>query len=163
MSNARNIVFIAPIPIVHAHSIIDEFKQGHNRFALGSDALPFFDRTFVCNCESENISAYIYVSKSGNDLVSRSPDNKLGIFLKGRLCGWSKADDRTGKYLVDGSQAKRPSSCYTDGPMALFWEIDNITVLPNRKPISDFAGISDSKPYKDHFVPQGPMQALLLR
>ncbi len=147
-------VFLAPVPIIHIQAMLDDLKQGHTRFAFGSSATPFFDATFPRNCESENITAYIYASKTGMERVRPDIGIKLGIFIKARLCGWTDCD-RRGQYPKEG-KARRPTTTTNDEPMAVYWEIDNIEKLSHRKPISDFAGANTSKHYEDGFIPHRP-------
>jgi hypothetical protein len=148
-------IFLAPVPIIHAQAMLEDLSHGYKRFAFGSDAIEFFERNFSRNCEAENIVSYVYVSKSGQEHLSPSADKHLGVFIKGRLCGWDVGDER-GQYQKH-KKAHRPISSASDTPVALFWEIDNIERLPNRKPMSDFMGVNTSKNYADDFIPQGPL------
>lgn len=149
------VVFLAPVPILHVQAMLDDIRQGHGRFAFGSSALDFFERSIVRNCEGENIPVYIYVSKSGESRLNADADKQLGIFIQGRLAGWVMGDNR-GQYPKTGLARRPGSAAANDGPMALFWEIDNVKRLADRMPISDFVGIG-GKPLADNFVPQGPM------
>ena len=146
-------ILLVPVPIVHAQGMLDDLAHGHSRFAFGSNALDFFERAFSTTCEAEGIPIYIYVSKTGQKELKSPSSLQLGVFVKGRLCGWSKAD-RRGLYL---KEARRPASCSKDGPMSLFWEIDNIERLPKRMPISNFSGDNTLNQFADDYVPQGPI------
>lgn len=147
-------IFLAPVPIIHVQAMLDDMEQGYQRFAFGSSALDFFERSIVRNCEAENIPVYIYVSKAGESRVNAGSDKQLGIFIQGRLAGWVMGDNR-GQYPKTGS-ARRPGTVANDGPMTLFWEIDKVEKLAERIPTSNFAG-AGGKPLADNFVPQGPM------
>lgn len=146
-------IFLAPVPIVHVQSMLDDMRQGYKRFAFGSNALSLFENSIPVNCESENILSYIYVSKAGEASLDAKAHKQLGIFIQGRLVGWSKGDNRRGQYQ---GTARRPTSAIDDGPMSCFWEIDMIEPLADRLPISDFAGVG-GKPFEEGFVPQGPL------
>lgn len=146
--------FLAPVPIIHIQAMLEDTKRGHACFAFGSNSIEFFDKNIVRECASENIPAYIYCSQTGLEQIKKAENFSLGIYIKGRLSGWIMGDNR-GQYPKSGI-ARRPSSAINDGPMSLFWEIDNIEVLPERLSITDFVG-SGSKPFSEDFVPQGPM------
>lgn len=149
------ITFLAPVPIIHVHAMLEDIENNHTRFAFGSMALEFFEKNISLTSEQEYLPAYIYVSKSGESELAKGVNKKFGVWLCGRICGWVRGDTR-GKYPKGGS-ARRPDSTRDDTPASVFWEIDNIRMLSERINVSDFNSASTRKSLAADFIPLGPM------
>lgn len=148
-------IFLAPVPIIHVHAMLEDMNLGRQSFAFGSSSIELFEKHVPNNCEGHDIQAYIYVTSTGESQLEKGTDRQLGILIQGRLCGWTFGDNR-GQYPKNGLAHRPSSAAMNDGPMTLFWEIDNVKRLSERLPISDFLA-ANAKPFSDSFIPQGPM------
>jgi hypothetical protein len=140
-------VFVAPIPIIHANSMLKDIENGEaNIFAFGSNSEEAF---VVCMEQIQNygsLDAYLYVSHTGMPMAKPllAPP---GITIKGRLLRWIEAD-KYGNY-PENYPAHRTSTTEGDTAFIYYWEIDSIQKIPKRIPNNQFCHARTYNPLPD--------------
>ena len=146
-----HIALLAPVSIEHLNDALSVCATV-GRVAFGSRAWEVFRELD----ESRNglpVQAYIYAS---DEPGSAYPEvTWIGRYVR-HVEGKNGSHPEGMKYRPP-STAKYPTD--NKGHWAVFWELDQIRRLKSEDkiPMSAFAGYKTGKPYKKHFIPEGPL------
>lgn len=143
---------MAPVPEEHLLAGVDVVAK-HGKVAFGSRAWEVFRELDAARGDT-SATVYIYASHSNAPFTRPTVSWRAKYIGHCASKGGAHPEGMTFRPLTT-----HPHPSDNKGHWAVFWEVVDLTKLAKDEQfaVADLIGYGQGKPYKKHFIPEGPL------